>query len=159
MTTDREPTLHYAVDVTVDDAWAILEFLAPRLDLLERAHEGDTEEHRAAAALAEAVSALVLALESAIRSPNRVRLRNRSTSPPPAPGPLPTEDERIAKEKRRLAMIAEYWNQLCGIVYVWRESDGYDRARWHQVTFLDTAAEAEYHRLAAEAGLRRAEQP
>ncbi|MFD7409920.1 hypothetical protein ACFV7R_46815 [Streptomyces sp. NPDC059866] len=156
MTTDPEPTLHHAVDVTVEDAWAILEFLAPRLESLERAHDGDTEEHRTAAALAEAMSALVLALESEIRGPNRGRLRNRS-APPPTPVPSPTEDERIAKKKRRLTMIAEYWNQLCGIVHPWRESDGYDRARWHPVTFLDTAAEAEYHRRVAEAGLRKAE--
>ncbi|MFE3269919.1 hypothetical protein [Streptomyces sp. NPDC059215] len=153
MTTDPELTLHHAVDVTVEDAWAILEFLAPRLESLERAHDGDTEEHRTAAALAEAMSALVLALESEICGPNRGRLRNRS-APPPA---SPTEDERIAREKRRLTVIAEYWNQLCGIVYAWRESDGYDRARWHRVTFLDTAAEAEYHRLVVEAGLRKAE--
>jgi hypothetical protein len=156
MTNDPQQTLHHAVDVTVDDAWAILEFLAPRLESLEHAHDGDTEEHRAAAALSEAVSALVLALESAIRGPNRGRLRRRAT-PPPAPSPPPTEDERIAREMRRLTMIAEHWNQLCGIVCAWRESDGYDRARWHQVTFLDPAAEARYHRLAAEAGLRTIE--
>ncbi|MGW2618462.1 hypothetical protein [Streptomyces sp. NPDC001500] len=75
MTTDPQQTLHHAVDVTVDvtvdDAWAILEFLVPRLESLEHAHDGDTEEHRAAVALAEAVCALVWALESAIRGPRR----------------------------------------------------------------------------------------
>ncbi|MFI5681737.1 hypothetical protein [Streptomyces cellulosae] len=156
MTTDPEPTLHHAVDVTMEDAWAILDFLAPRLESLERAHDGDTEEHRAAAALAEAMSTLVLALESEIRGSNGGRPSNRSATPP-TPVASPTEDERIAKNKRRLTMIAAYWNQLCGIVHPWRESGGYDRARWRPVTFLDTAAEAEYHRRVAEAGLRKAE--
>ncbi|MGW4198439.1 hypothetical protein [Streptomyces sp. NPDC005004] len=158
MSTDPERTLHHALDVTADDAWAIMDFLMPRLKSLERLHEGDTEEHRTAAALAEAVAVLVLALVSEILGPPRGRCRDRS-APALAPSPPPTEDERLAKEKRRLTMIAEYWNQLCGIVRPWRESDGYDRARWHRVTFLDAAAEAEYHRLAAEAGLRSAEWP
>jgi hypothetical protein len=102
------------------------------------------------------VSALVLAIESEIRGPCKGRYRNRST-PPPDPGPSPTVDERITEKKRRLTMIAEYWNQLCGIVHPWRESDGYDRARWHRVAFLDAAAEAEYRQRVAEAGLRKAE--
>ncbi|MGW1091090.1 hypothetical protein ACWD4L_33570 [Streptomyces sp. NPDC002596] len=156
MSTDPERTLHHAVDITADDAWAIIDFLTPRLESLERVHDDGTEEHRTAAALAEAVSALVLAIESEIRGPRRGRLRNRP-APPPAPSPSPTEDERIAEKKRRLTVIAEYWNQLCGIVRPWRESEGYDRARWHPVTFLDTAAEAEYHRRVTEAGLRNAE--
>ncbi|MEV0477465.1 hypothetical protein [Streptomyces prunicolor] len=70
---------------------------------------------------------------------------------PPAPAPAPTESERIAKEKRRLGMIREYWNQLCGIVHVRRENDGYDIARWQQATYLDASAEAEHHRYRAEA--------
>lgn len=68
-----------------------------------------------------------------------------------------SEAERIAERKRRLTKIAECWNQLCGILRPWEESDGYDRVRWHPVTFLDTAAEAEYHHRVAEAGLRKAE--
>ncbi|WP_406461081.1 hypothetical protein OH768_39515 [Streptomyces sp. NBC_01622] len=54
-------------------------------------------------------------------------------------------------------MIREYWNQLCGIVRVWHESEGYDPVRWRQAGFLDPAAEAEYQRYVAEAGLREAE--
>ncbi|MFG2133033.1 hypothetical protein ACGFNV_35285 [Streptomyces sp. NPDC048751] len=46
---------------------------APRLDSLERVHDGGTEENRTAAALNEAVSAIVLALESENRGPNRGR--------------------------------------------------------------------------------------
>lgn len=65
---------------------------------------------------------------------------------PLTPAPASAESERIAKEKRRLGMIREYWNQLCGIVHTWRGSDGYDQARWQQATFLDASAEAEYHR-------------
>lgn len=69
MTTDPQQAPHHAVDVTVDDAWAIVGFPVPRLESLAHAHDGDTEEHRAAAALTEAVSALVPALESGGRVP------------------------------------------------------------------------------------------
>ncbi|WP_416974767.1 hypothetical protein [Streptomyces sp. 4F14] len=65
-----------------------------------------------------------------------------------------TEAERLADEKQRLGRVAEYWNHLCGALRPWRESEGYDLARWHRVTFLDAAAEAEYRRRADEAGLR-----
>lgn len=92
----------------------------------------------------------MLGIESEIRGPKIVRLADPSARPL-APAPAPTESERIAKEKRRLGMIREYWNQLCGIVDIWRGSDGYDLARWQQATFLDASAEAEYHRYRAEA--------
>ncbi|MFF3987959.1 hypothetical protein ACFY0B_25615 [Streptomyces sp. NPDC001797] len=157
MSSDPERTLHYAVDVTVDDAWAIIDFLTPRLESLERTYDGGTEEHRTAAALGEAMSVLFLALELEIRGPGVRRHRHRSAAPP-AIGPSPTEDERIVEKKRRLTRIAEYWNQLCGIVRPWSESKGYDRARWHPVTFLDMAAEDEHHRRVTEAGLRRTHQ-
>lgn len=158
MSTDPERTLHHAVDVTADDVWAIADFLTPRLEALERTHHDDTEEHRTAAALAEAVSALVMALDAQILGPPRGRIRNRPAAPPAASTTL-TTDEWLAAEKQRLTVITECWNQLCGILHPWRECDGYDRARWHRVTFLDAAAEAEYHRLVDEAGLRRAKRP
>jgi hypothetical protein len=158
MSTDPEHKPLHAVDITMDDAWAIHDFLVPRLDSLQRAHGDGTEEHRTAAALAEAVSVLVLEIEQGIRGPKRPRIA-KSSARPPAPVPAPTESERIAKEKQRLGTIREYWNQLCGIVHIWHESDGYDRARWRQVSFLDAAAEAEYQRRVAEVGLRSVEQP
>lgn len=158
MSTDPEHKPLLATGITVDDAWAVYDFLVPRLESVQRAHGDGTEEHRTAAALAEAVSALVLEIEREIRGPMRPRLAT-SSARPPAPAPAPTESERIAGEKQRLTMIREYWNQLYGIVQIWRESDGYDRARWQQVSFLDAAAEAGYQRHVAEAGLRKATRP
>ena len=70
---------------------------------------------------------------------------------------MPNESERIAKEERRPTRIKGYWIQLCAVVEVWRESDGYDLVRWQRVSFLDAAAEAAYQRPVAEAGLRKAE--
>ncbi|MFG2371437.1 hypothetical protein ACGFY9_08165 [Streptomyces sp. NPDC048504] len=158
MSTDPEHKPLHAVDITLDDAWAIYDFLVPRLESLQRSHGDGTEEHRTAAALAEAVSALVLEIEREIRGPVRPRLAT-SSARPPAPVPAPTESERIAKEKQRLGTIRECWNQLCGIVHIWHDSDGYDRARWRQVSFLDAAAEVEYQRYVAEACLREAARP
>jgi hypothetical protein len=106
VSTDPERTLHHAVDVTAEDAWAIMDFLTPRLESPERAHDGGTKEHRTGAALAEAVSTLVLALESEIRGRRRGRYRQR-TALPPAPSPSLTEGERIAEKKRLLTVIAE----------------------------------------------------
>ncbi|MBK3566854.1 hypothetical protein [Streptomyces sp. MBT62] len=158
MSTDpgREPL--FAADIKMDDAWAIYDFLVPRLESLQRAHGDGTEERRTAEALAEAISVLVLEIEREIRGPMRPRLA-KSSARPPAPAPAPTESERIAREKQRLTMIREYWNQLHAIVQVWRDSEGYDRVRWRQVGFLDAAAEAEYRRYVTEAGLRKAERP
>ncbi|MFE2418008.1 hypothetical protein [Streptomyces hokutonensis] len=158
MSTDPEHKPLRATDITMDDAWAIHDFLVPRLESLQRAHGDATEEHRTAAALAEAVSALILLIEREIRGPMRPRLA-QSSARPPAHAPAPTESERIAKEKQRLTMTREYWNQLHGIVQIWRESDGYDQARWQLVSFLDAAAEAEYQRHVTEAGLRKAARP
>jgi len=158
MTTDPEHKPLRATDITMDDAWAVYDFLVPRLESLQRAHGDGTEEHRTAAALGEAVSALILLIEREIRGPMRPRPA-KSSARPPAPVPAPTESERIAEEKQRLSMTREYWNQLHGIVQIWRESDGYDRARWRQVSFLDAAAETEYQRHVTEAGLRKATRP
>ncbi|MDT0319291.1 hypothetical protein [Streptomyces millisiae] len=148
-----ERTLRHASDVTVDDVWAIADFLLPRLDSLQRIHDAATEEHRIAVGLAEVTSVLTLALESEILGAARVLGRGRSASLP-GPCPSPAEDERHSQRKLRLTRIQGYWNQLCGIVHPWCESEGYDHARWHKVTFRDMAEEAEYRRLATETGLR-----
>ncbi|MDV9172264.1 hypothetical protein R6V09_19395 [Streptomyces sp. W16] len=153
MSTGPEHKPLHAVDVTMDDVWAVVDFLTPRLESLERAHDGGADEHRAASALAEAVCMFALTIDAEIRGPLTGRVHNPSGRPP-APAPTPTESERIAEERQRLTRIKEYWNQLCAVVEVWRESDGYDLARWQRVSFLDAAAEAEYERLVAEAGLR-----
>jgi hypothetical protein len=155
MSTGPEHKPPHAVDVTMDDARAVLAFLTPRLESQERAHASGTDEHRAASALSEAVCVFALIIEAEIRDPLAGRVRAPSGRPP-APAPTPTESERIAKERLRLTRIKEYWNHLCAVVEMWRESDGYDLARWQRVSFLDAAAEAEYQRLAAEAGRRKA---
>ena len=128
MSTDPEHRPPHAVDITMDDVWAVLDFLTPRLESQERAHGSGTDEHRAASALDEAVCMFALIIEAEIRGPLTGRVRNPSGRPP-APAPTPTESERIAKEGLRLTRIKEYWNQLCAVVEMWRESDGYDLAR------------------------------
>ncbi|MGX9886005.1 hypothetical protein [Streptomyces sp. NPDC002276] len=155
MSTDPERKALLATDVTINDVWAIYDFLVPRLESLERTHGADTDEHRTASALNEAVAIFALAIEAEIRGPLTGRARNPSGKPP-APAPVPTESERITEEKQRLTRIKEYWNQLCAVVEVWRESDGYDLARWQRVSFLDAVAESEYRRRVTEAGFREA---
>ncbi|MFJ4320677.1 hypothetical protein ACIP46_36155 [Streptomyces lavendulae] len=151
-----ERTLRHTVDVTADDAWAVMEFLMPRLEALERAHGGGTEEYRTAGALAQIMSGLVLKLDAEILGPSRAPYRGRS-APPSAPAL--TEDEARAEAKRRLNQIRESWNDLCEIVRPWRETKDYAQARWHKVAFHDPHDEAEYNRRCAELGLRQVERP
>ncbi|MFD7628929.1 hypothetical protein ACFV7Q_23330 [Streptomyces sp. NPDC059851] len=137
----------YATDITADDAWAICDFVMPRMEALERLHCSGSEEHRTAGALAEAVSGLVLRLEAEISRSGR--------RPSVAPGWTP---ERVrTEEQRRLGRVQEYWNDVCALVRIWQGAEGHDEVRWQRVSFLDPAGEAEYDRLRAEHGIGRRE--
>ncbi|MFF4448736.1 hypothetical protein [Streptomyces sp. NPDC001502] len=150
-----ERMLHHASDITEDDAWAIFEFLMPRLEAQEAAHGAEAEEHRTAGALARVMSRLVLQLEWDIRAPFRKPYRSRS-------GPMevlvwapPSEAELCTQDEQRLDRIRDTWNTLCEALRSWHDSDGYDVARWHKVDFRDAAAAAQYEQSVADLGLRR----
>ncbi|MEU3516251.1 hypothetical protein ABZ770_13340 [Streptomyces sp. NPDC006654] len=108
MSTDPQQTLHHAVDVTVNDAWAVIDFLVPRLEALERDHAGGTEEHRTATALSEAVSVLVMLLESEIRGradrrEEAAAHQDRGVLEPALRHPSPLYHHRVAEAGLRKA--------------------------------------------------------
>ncbi|WP_405435066.1 hypothetical protein OG373_41000 [Streptomyces avidinii] len=150
-----ERTLHHASDITEDDAWAIFEFLMPRLEAQEAAHGAETEEHRTAGALAQVMSGLVLQLEWDIRAPFWKPYRNRSGPTTVLVWAPPPEAELRAQDEQRLDRIRDTWNTLCEALRSWHDSEGYDVARWHKVDFRDAAAAALYEQRVSDLGLRR----
>lgn len=143
------------MDVTSDDVWSVMDFPMPRLEALAGAHHVDIEEHRAASALIEAMAFLALTIDGQILRPaKRPRLllaghAAASRSPADRGGTA-----RLGRSSGSPRSRGD-WNQLCAIVGPWSESDGYDRSRWHELSFRDAAQEAEYERRVAEHGLRR----
>ncbi|MBT2478126.1 hypothetical protein [Streptomyces sp. ISL-94] len=152
-----ESAPRYATDITADDAWAVYEFVMPRLDALLSTHDAGSEQHRIAEALAEALATLVLRLDTEILRPTRKPhpIRPATLSPP-----VWTEEQLRAAEERRRDVIHQSWDDLCALVRPWQGSEGYDEVRWRMVDFRDAARETYYDRTCAELAIAlRAERP
>ncbi|MFC9944278.1 hypothetical protein [Streptomyces pratensis] len=144
MTSDAGRTddgVRYADGLTAELVWEVGDFLLPRLERAARAHPPGSEEGITASALAEAVAALVLTLDSLVTRRRPARVRVHAGMPP---APVPTDEERRTREKERLERIRRDWNHLCDLAGHWRSVPGYPGSHWRGIDFRDTGHEEWY---------------
>jgi hypothetical protein len=117
----------HASDVTPGDVDALAAFLRARLDDLRHVHTYDSADYLPARALETAVFNLLYNMRQVFE--------------------VDDGSQQMLRARRR------HWNQLCQVMAPWRETEGYDTARWQEVNYIDPqeAAEMAEHRAKRDA--------
>ncbi|MFF1649867.1 hypothetical protein [Streptomyces sp. NPDC058240] len=126
--TPAAEAVQYASDVTLADVDAMWAFLEKRTSDLSLRHDSDPAERRIAQALNTAVFDHFYAAQKIF-----------------------DVDDGSAE---MLGARQQRWNELCRILAPWRDTEGYDTARWRQVRHCDERQASE---MAAYEAKRKAE--